>query len=103
MFLLVHGCCGTTANHIKAISDVVEGLEPRKIPAKLTKKQYIESLLPSALYDRSGSSEFLAAIHKMDPLHIRNENVDMFFVDYENDELALNVFKEDLKEYENKN
>ena len=76
-------------------------LEPRKIPAKLTKKQYIESLLPSALYDRSGSSEFLAAIHKMDPLHIRNENVDMFFVDYENDELALNVFKEDLKEYEN--
>ncbi|MBX9136239.1 MULTISPECIES: methionine synthase [unclassified Clostridium] len=29
---IVGGCCGTTANHIKAISDVVEGLEPRKIP-----------------------------------------------------------------------
>lgn len=30
---IVGGCCGTTAKHIKAISDVVEKLEPRKIPA----------------------------------------------------------------------
>lgn len=29
---IVGGCCGTTAAHIKAIADVVEGLEPRTIP-----------------------------------------------------------------------
>ena len=29
---IVGGCCGTTAAHIKAIADAVEGLEPRVIP-----------------------------------------------------------------------
>lgn len=29
---IVGGCCGTTAAHIKAIADAVEGLEPRLIP-----------------------------------------------------------------------
>lgn len=29
---IVGGCCGTTASHIKAIADAVEGLEPRLIP-----------------------------------------------------------------------
>ena len=29
---IVGGCCGTTAEHIKAIAEVVEGLEPRTIP-----------------------------------------------------------------------
>ena len=29
---IVGGCCGTTAEHIKAIAEVVEGIEPRTIP-----------------------------------------------------------------------
>lgn len=29
---IVGGCCGTTADHIKAIAEVVEGVEPRTIP-----------------------------------------------------------------------
>lgn len=29
---IVGGCCGTTAEHIKAIAEVVEGVEPRTIP-----------------------------------------------------------------------
>ena len=29
---IVGGCCGTTSDHIKAIADAVEGLEPRLIP-----------------------------------------------------------------------
>ena len=29
---IVGGCCGTTASHIKAIADAVEGLQPRSIP-----------------------------------------------------------------------
>lgn len=31
---IVGGCCGTTPEHIKAIAEAVEGLEPRKIPKK---------------------------------------------------------------------
>lgn len=31
---IVGGCCGTTPDHIKAIAEAVEGLEPRKIPKK---------------------------------------------------------------------
>ena len=29
---LVGGCCGTTPNHIKAIAEAVDGINPRKIP-----------------------------------------------------------------------
>lgn len=29
---IVGGCCGTTPNHIRAISDVVEHIKPRKVP-----------------------------------------------------------------------
>ncbi len=74
-------------------------LEPRKIPDKLTQIQYINSLLPSTLFDREGSSELLTAIHKVDPLHIRNEKIDEFFVHYENDDQALSVFYQDLPAY----
>ena len=31
---IVGGCCGTTPDHIKAIAEAFEGLEPRKIPKK---------------------------------------------------------------------
>lgn len=37
---IVGGCCGTTPDHIKAIAEAVEGLEPRKIPKK-KKKAFI--------------------------------------------------------------
>ena len=29
---IVGGCCGTTPAHIKAISEAVKGIKPRKIP-----------------------------------------------------------------------
>ena len=32
---LVGGCCGTTPDHIAAIAKAVDGIEPRKIPAKV--------------------------------------------------------------------
>ena len=74
-------------------------LEPRKIPNKLTQIQYLNSLLPSTLFDREKSSELLSGIHKIDPLHIRNEKIDEFFVYYENNEEALKVFNNDLYEF----
>jgi 5-methyltetrahydrofolate--homocysteine methyltransferase len=33
---IIGGCCGTTPGHIKAITDVVRGLPPRRIPARTT-------------------------------------------------------------------
>ncbi len=41
---LVGGCCGTTPNHIKAIADAVEGVQPREIPEvdSLTKLSGLE-------------------------------------------------------------
>ena len=43
---LVGGCCGTTPDHIKAIAEVVEGVEPRKIPKidSLTKLSGLEPI-----------------------------------------------------------
>lgn len=40
---IVGGCCGTTAEHIKAIAEVVEGVEPRTIP-NIKKKVFIVDL-----------------------------------------------------------
>ena len=37
---IVGGCCGTTPDHIKAIAEAVEGLEPRKIPKKKKESIY---------------------------------------------------------------
>ncbi len=37
---IVGGCCGTTPDHIKAIAESVEGLEPRKIPKKKKESIY---------------------------------------------------------------
>lgn len=37
---IVGGCCGTTPDHIKAIAEAVEGLEPRKIPEKKKESIY---------------------------------------------------------------
>jgi 5-methyltetrahydrofolate--homocysteine methyltransferase len=31
---VVGGCCGTTPDHIRAISDVIKGLSPRQVPAR---------------------------------------------------------------------
>ncbi|MCH2606544.1 MAG: methionine synthase, partial [Nitrospinales bacterium] len=43
---LVGGCCGTTPDHIKAISEAVEGVKPRKIPKldSLTKLSGLEPI-----------------------------------------------------------
>ena len=43
---MVGGCCGTTPNHIKEISNSMQGIRPRKIPKikKLTKLSGLEPL-----------------------------------------------------------
>lgn len=77
-----------------------ESLEPRKEPKNLNEMQYCDALLPCTLFNRQDSSELLKALHNMDPLHIRNEKIDDFFVYYENFEDVIQIFHDNLGEYD---
>ena len=72
--------------------------EPRKIPDKMKGVEYCESLLPNALFEKRNNSEVLAVMSNVDPMRIRNENVDDFVVYYENMQDISQVFHKDLKE-----
>lgn len=74
-------------------------LEPRKAPRKLTSLQYSEALLPNVLFSKRNSSEVLDSMEYVDPMQIRNENIDDFFVYYENSDDVIGIFKENLQEY----
>ena len=73
-------------------------VEPRKLPDKLGTVQYYESLLPNMLFDKN-SSEIFSGMHSVDPMCIRNEKVDEFFVSYENTTDIGALYKENLQEY----
>lgn len=74
-------------------------LEPRKEPTRMTSIAYCESLLPNVLFSKKNSSEILDSMSLVDPMRIRNENVDDFTVFYENTNEVVEVFKSDLQEY----
>ena len=74
-------------------------LEPRKIPQKMTSAHYCEALLPNTLFGKKNSSEVLEAMGSVDPMQIRNEKIDDFFVNYENSDDILDIFKKDLLRY----
>lgn len=74
-------------------------LEPRKLPLKMTSLQYCHSLLPNMMFERKDSSEILNAMKSIDPLRIRNEKIDNFFVYYENADDIIHIFRKDLSSY----
>ena len=74
-------------------------LEPRKVPKKLTKIQYGNSLLPNTLFGKKNSSGILESMKMVDPLQIRNEFIDDFIVYYENTDEVINIFNEELQTY----
>lgn len=74
-------------------------LEPRKEPNKLTSLSYCEALLPNILFNKRNSSEILDAIASIDPMQIRNEKIDDFFVFYTNSGNTLEIFRETLPGY----
>lgn len=74
-------------------------LEPRKLPLKMTSLQYSHSLLPNLMFERKDSSEILNAMKSIDPLGIRNEKIDNFFVYYENTDDIIHIFRKDLPFY----
>ena len=74
-------------------------LEPRKIPQKMTSINYCEALLPNTLFGKRNCSEILDAMGLVDPMQIRNEKIDDFFVYYENSEDIIAIFEENLPDY----
>lgn len=74
-------------------------LEPRKIPQKMTSFEYCESLLPNTLFGKRNFSEVLYAMRTVDPMQIRNENIDDFFVYYENSNDIIPIFEKSLPTY----
>lgn len=74
-------------------------LEPRKIPQKMTSVNYCEALLPNTLFGKRNSSEILDAMSLVDPMQIRNEDIDDFFVYYENAEDIITIFEKNLPDY----
>lgn len=75
-------------------------LEPQKEPSKMGSIEYCNSLLPNTLFGRRGVSEILEAMSSVDPMRIRNEAIDDFFVFYENSADTLDIFKKDLDQYQ---
>lgn len=73
--------------------------EPRKEPSKMTSFDYCEALLPNMLFGRKGTSDILDSMGTVDPMRIRNENIDDFFVFYENSEDVLKIFNDDLPKF----
>ena len=72
---------------------------PKKQPQKMKTIEYLNALLPNMLFGRSSASEVFKNISINDPMKIRNENVDSFFVEYENTQDVFYLFDGDLYEY----
>lgn len=74
-------------------------LEPRKEPQKLTSVAYCEALLPNTLFGKKNASEILENMNSIDPMQIRNEDIDDYIVFYENADDTIGIFSNDLGEY----
>lgn len=74
-------------------------LEPRKNPQKINSVNYCEALLPNTLFGKRNSSEMLDSMISVDPMRIRNENIDDFFVFYENTDDVIDIYDRGLPDY----
>ena len=74
-------------------------LGPRKEPEKMTSIAYCEALLPNVLFGKKNALGVLGSMYTIDPMRIRNECIDDFFVYYENTNDIEEIFEEHLKGY----
>ncbi len=74
-------------------------LSPKKQPQKIGTLEYFNALLPNMLFGRTNVSEVLRTVSLGDPMKIRNEEVDSFFIEYENTPDVLSIFNKDLGKY----
>lgn len=74
-------------------------LDPRKEPERMSQIDYCNALLPNTLFNKTESSEIFDAVKKVDPMRIRKENVDDFFVYFENSSDVIDIFNDCFSEY----
>lgn len=72
--------------------------EPRKEILKLSPISYCKALTANSIFSREESSTAINALREIDPVDVRNENIDTFIVDFTNKENILDVFQEFLPE-----
>ena len=75
-------------------------VEPRKLPKNYSQVDYYKALLPNTLFGKEEASEIFDAIKTVDPMRIRNEKIDDFFVYYENTSEVIDIFKDNLPSFE---
>lgn len=60
----------------------------------LKPQEYIKALMPNIIFDHKELSFIFEALNNIDPLNVRNENVDDFIIDFNNVTNLLDYFKE---------
>ena len=55
---------------------------------------YVNSLMPNIIFDHKELSFIFEALNSIDPLNVRNEKVDDFIIDFNNDNDLIKYFKE---------
>lgn len=62
--------------------------------AKLNVEEYVNSLMPNTIFNHKELSFIFEALNCIDPLNVRNEKVDDFIIDFNNDSEIIKYFKE---------
>lgn len=62
--------------------------------SELNKQEYIRSLMPNIIFDHKELSFIFEALNNIDPLNVRNEKVDDFIIDFNNDTNIMCYFKQ---------
>lgn len=61
---------------------------------KMNNQEYIKSLLPNIIFDHKELSFIFEALNNIDPLNVRNEDVDDFIIDFNNAGNLMEYFKD---------
>lgn len=63
---------------------------------KLNNKDYIKSLMPNIIFNHKELSFIFESLNTIDPLNIRNEEVDDFIIDFNNSSNIMEYFKDNI-------
>lgn len=72
----------------------VNSLVLKKDISKLSKLDYISSLMPNIIFNNKEMSFIFEALNSLDPLNVRNQKVDDFIIEFNNSAKILPYFKE---------
>ena len=62
--------------------------------ANMKVNDYVNSLMPNTIFDHKELSFIFEALNSIDPLNIRNEKIDDFIIDFNNENNLMKYFKE---------